>query len=531
MTLADSVPISPLWIGAALVLMGLISVGMGIFVYRRQQAASIRAFAALLLSVAIYSFGYGLELWNDSLAGKLVCLKIQYIGIAAIPAFWNLMILQYAGKEKWLTRNVRMALFVIPVLTLALHYTSAYHPLHYNVQGLAANGPFLNVEFRAGPGYWMYVAYMNLSLLFGNLMLFHYWFQSATLYRHQVEIMIAGSLCPWLGHIVYLTGYSPWGLDLAPLTFFVSLLLLGWGLCGFRLFTLAPIAREVVFDVISDAILVLDVQNQLVDYNEPASRLFSTLSPKALGMPAGEILREAPEILEYAASGARQSRQVRRRVGKRQYWYQVRLSPVLGKAGQVLGRILVLQDITHQQALMENLRVMATIDGLTGICNRNHFMRLCLAEIRRARQRKEPVSLVLIDLDHFKQINDQYGHKTGDLVLKAFAATIAGELRKSDLLGRYGGEEFTVFLPDTSETMALQAAERMRLAVEAGDILIEQERIRITASFGVVSVQDLREDDFDGLLRKADQALYAAKNAGRNSVVLLPETSGTPEMP
>jgi len=516
----ESILLNPGLYGSILVLLGLAIGAVGITIYRRQNQQTITDFAALLITAAIYGVGYGFEVWSPSLAGKLFWLKVQYIGISFLPAFWNLMVIQYIGKEKWLTRNMRIALFIIPIVTLVLHYTDAYHQLHYGVQGLITNGPFINVAFAKGPWYWVYVAYLDLSLLFGNLLLFQYWFQAAALYRGQVAIMIIGSLFPWLGHITYIAGNSPWGLDVAPFAFFISLMLFGWGLYGYRLFTLVPIAREVVFDTISDGILVLDLQSRIVDYNADAGRLFDGLSPSSLGMLVTEVLQPYPALWKQITTGVPEQLECNIVRNENYFWYMSKLMIIPNRAGSAIGRILVLHDITRQKKMMETLTAMATTDGLTGIYNRTYFMELSLREIGRAAEKKEPVSLILIDLDYFKQVNDCYGHKAGDIVLQEFVKIIKGELRELDFLGRFGGEEFMVFLANTSAATAMQVAERLRASVAEARIAYEQTEIQITASFGVVALQGLAAGDFDGLFKKADQALYGAKNAGRNSVIL-----------
>lgn len=162
----------------------------------------------------------------------------------------------------------------------------------------------------------------------------------------------------------------------------------------------------------------------------------------------------------------------------------------------------------------------ATLDGLTGLFNRSHFQtqaRHALAACERAR---EPVALVLCDVDHFKQVNDTHGHAVGDQVLQAVAQIMSRNLRSGDLLARWGGEEFLAMMPRTSPAAALEAAERIRQAVEAFTLELSegQPGVRVTLSFGVSSVRG--PDDLQAATARADQALYASKNGGRNRVTL-----------
>ncbi|OFV89663.1 MAG: hypothetical protein A3G76_10860 [Acidobacteria bacterium RIFCSPLOWO2_12_FULL_65_11] len=163
-------------------------------------------------------------------------------------------------------------------------------------------------------------------------------------------------------------------------------------------------------------------------------------------------------------------------------------------------------------------------DGLTGCFNRTHALEVVGIELRRARRSQLPVSLVMFDLDHFKAINDRYGHQCGDTVLSAVGAKMRELLRGSDMKGRYGGEEFIVLLPETPLEGAKRVAENLRRELAAMPIQWKGETIHITASFGV-TVAQASEIDTEALVGRADQALYRAKAEGRNCVRLSIETA------
>ncbi|NTV94446.1 MAG: diguanylate cyclase [Thiobacillus sp.] len=168
--------------------------------------------------------------------------------------------------------------------------------------------------------------------------------------------------------------------------------------------------------------------------------------------------------------------------------------------------------------LQRELQRQATLDFLTGIPNRRHFMVQAERELHLGRRHASPFSLVVSDLDHFKSINDRHGHPAGDQVLKHFCAVGRQALRKSDILGRIGGEEFAILLPNTGLTEALVVAERVRKAVaETGLDLGNGTTLHITGSFGLTAHGD-GDRDLDDLLRRADAALYEAKESGRNRV-------------
>lgn len=163
------------------------------------------------------------------------------------------------------------------------------------------------------------------------------------------------------------------------------------------------------------------------------------------------------------------------------------------------------------------LEVLATTDGLTKLYNRRHFLELSKREIASALRYRYSVSLLLVDADHFKRINDTHGHEVGDSVLLSVAEALKAELREVDILGRLGGEEFVVLLPRTDGANALQAAERLREAVERREFPTSAGMLRCTISVGVAT-SNSDTVDVEDLLRRADLAMYRAKELGRNRV-------------
>ncbi|CAA7627890.1 Response regulator containing a CheY-like receiver domain and a GGDEF domain [Candidatus Terasakiella magnetica] len=191
---------------------------------------------------------------------------------------------------------------------------------------------------------------------------------------------------------------------------------------------------------------------------------------------------------------------------------------LLGERGG--GTIGILTDITERKRMEQQLRVLATTDPLTSALNRRAFFIAAEQEMERALRYGNALSVVMIDLDHFKRINDRYGHATGDAVLKETVETLRQGMRDLDVLGRLGGEEFAILLPETPLTGALELAERLRQAVEAQVISQSEtkEEIRLTISQGVAE-RGWNEAAFDQMLARADTALYRAKEAGRNRVM------------
>ncbi len=170
-----------------------------------------------------------------------------------------------------------------------------------------------------------------------------------------------------------------------------------------------------------------------------------------------------------------------------------------------------------ERAYHEEIYRLTTVDGLTQIYNKRYFMETLEREIARSNRYRRELSLVMFDIDHFKKINDTYGHLAGDYVLKVLASTIKGKIRREDLFARYGGEEFSIVLPEIDGYNAHQFAEKIRHIVEASEFTFEATKIPVTVSMGVATL-DPETSDAGSIIKRADELLYDAKKAGRNCV-------------
>ncbi len=193
---------------------------------------------------------------------------------------------------------------------------------------------------------------------------------------------------------------------------------------------------------------------------------------------------------------------------------------VLGTDGKVSKVVVVSRDITERKRLEAELREMAATDELTGLPNRRHFLTQLEQELGRVvRVDSYFAAVLMLDLDHFKQVNDNYGHLAGDHVLRQIAAVMRQELRKIDTLGRIGGEEFAVILPGATLATAEVFAERLRQRVAASPAVHENKTIPLTVSIGVAEI-NIDDKSADNVLGRADRALYHAKELGRNKVTV-----------
>jgi diguanylate cyclase (GGDEF)-like protein len=209
------------------------------------------------------------------------------------------------------------------------------------------------------------------------------------------------------------------------------------------------------------------------------------------------------------------------------HMYQnITIFPLASLTGQVEQVCLVIYDVTNEavsrlgmESLNRQLEKISQVDGLTGLCNRRFWDEQFVMEYKRGMRSESPSTLVMLDIDNFKQVNDTYGHPAGDEVIKKLAEIIKKTTRETDVLGRYGGEEFTMILPDTPVANVEFVAERIRRLVEKCNVVYDEISIKFTISVGIAGFKQSYKDS-PQWLDLADKALYQAKALGKNRVIL-----------
>jgi len=282
---------------------------------------------------------------------------------------------------------------------------------------------------------------------------------------------------------------------------------------------------DVVVRHTGEGILVLDPELRVLSANPGFENI--------TGHAASAVLGEVPPLF---GEDADVLQQIRSRLQTGVHWegtlwsrradgdrfpLEASLDVVRDEGGRTVHHVMVFRDVTVQKQLEDRLRELSATDGLTLLANRRSFDEALEREWHRATRHGEPVSLIMVDIDHFKPYNDLYGHVAGDRCLQQVAAAIAAGVRlEGAVVARYGGEEFAVILPRTDEAAAQEIAEHLRRRVEALGIAHGGSPTggRVTVSMGTSTRTPPQAADFVSLMQSADQALYRAKGAGRNTV-------------
>ena len=460
----------------------VISVWLALAAWRRRPTPGATPFSLLMLSVAQWSLAYALELASPDLATKLFWDNIGWLGAVSAPGAWLAFALQYSGRSKWLTRRNVIILALEPLITLLLVWTNGLHGLINNAVSLNTGGPFSSLAFTYGAWFWVNVAYSYLLLLLGTLLissLIQTLMRSATLYRGQAGALLVAVAAPWIANAITIFGWNPFPrLDLTPFAFTVTGLAMASSLFRFRLLDILPIAREVVLENMSDAVLVLDEQNRILDLNPAAQRVLGSAVTELVGLPAAQVFSDWPLDKRYY-----DMTEVRKEIvvdaGEDERCFDLHISPLYQRNGRftITGRLVILSDITKRKQVEKSLR-------------ESHELYLHEQELRRQEaeqlyQHLQNAHQRLRDLD---QLKDQF-LVTASHELRTPLTSVQGYL---ELLA-----EFQDLLPAEQRREFLQKARRScdELVVLLGNVMdvgrLEVEAGLNPADLERVSVQDI----------------------------------------
>jgi PAS domain S-box-containing protein len=375
---------------AMLLIAGLVSVGVGLLVRRCSPAPGQRALAWFMFAVAVWALANGLEMAAVGIPSKVFWTLVSYVGIVSAPVLFFIFSLQYTHRDKWLSRGNAALLWLVPAITFSLAATNHRHGLIWSSFTPGPNPEDNILIYGHGAWFWVHVVYSYSLLMTAAIALALAAWRFHNIYRRQALTLLIGLPIPWLGNIIYVAGLSPIpGLDLTPFAFIVSGAIIAWGVYVWRLFDLAPMARDAVVEHMSDAVLVLDAQSRLADAN-PAARRLLGLDATAIGEDLTTTLAAWPELMK-ACHHAFQAQTVIRTERAEAQYLELRIAPVFDHSKHPTGRLVILRDITEairgaeaereQRSLAEALRDSAGV--LNSTLNLDEVLDHILAELER----------------------------------------------------------------------------------------------------------------------------------------------------
>lgn len=616
--------------------------------WRRRAAPGALALMALMLALAVWAFTYAIFWISVTPGGRIFWLNMTYFGVVSAPLAFFILVQYYIGRSDWLKKWVYVLLLSIPVLTLVFLWTDPLHGLFFG----RTRSADASAIFSGGPWFYVFVVYSYGLLGVSVVLLFRTFLLSSKFYRRQARIMLLAALLPWLANMLALAGRNPLPrLDLTPIFFTATGLLMAYGFFGYHMMDLVPVGRDVLVENIDDAIVVVDLQGRIVDINPKAMELanpgldqpfgkkleevfshwkdvisdyqrlegrtelkldrapFSFLELMAVSLkdrqgqvvgklaswrdisarkqaeeklrvfyhaveqnptaivitdPQGRIEYVNPRLVQITGYDLDELRGKNPSVFKsgetsdefysnlwktvnagevwqgellnckkngETYWVHEMIAPVMDEKGVVTHFVAMQEDVTDRrhaelelrdlnarlqeklvenEALQDQLREEAIRDGLTRLFNRRFMEETLDREISRVERDPRPISVVMMDVDLFKAINDKYGHQAGDAVLQTLGTMLLENTRISDIACRYGGDEMLVVMPGAAQDVAIARAEEWRVAFSMMEFSFGDKTIRTTLSLGVASFPDQAQNPIE-LLNAADKALYFAK--------------------
>ncbi len=463
-------------------------------------------------------------------------LDLTYLGVVGVPIGFFIFSASLTNRVKWLIPSRAYLLCVEPLITIILLFTDSYHGLFFG----GNRQPGSDVILHGGFWYKVNVIYLYGLIALALIFLIQSYFKSGPLQRKQTGIILAGSCIALFTNLLVLQNINPFpDLDLTPIAFSLTSLVYAYGIYIYGILDIIPVARNLVIETMADGVLVVDSNFRIVDVNHAFIQLLHLQSFEPRGQKIGQILPGWEELIRKNSLGLKVKETLQIHPDTSQY-VELQMTSLNDKKNTATGYVLVIRDISDRvnsenqlkrsndqlnvqlekiAEMQEQLREQANRDPLTGLYNRR-FLDLSLnQEIHEADQKGEEISIIFFDIDHFKVINDQFGHLVGDAVLQSIANILLSTIREGDIACRMGGDEFIVVLPRTAIPVAENRALELIQRISNYDFYSPNIKPCIQLSVGVVCYPQ-HGADRDELFRAADMALYQAKSQGRNQVVV-----------
>jgi diguanylate cyclase (GGDEF)-like protein len=489
----------------------IVFAALGVYGVRHRRMPGAAYFAISTFLIAFDSLASMFELSSHSFAAKLFWRNVQQIPLFLSGVIFLALVLDIINVDRRKI-NRYMKVIVLPAIVyLILIWTDSFHHLMRveitlepfgNTERIRVRSTYLSMLFQV---YARVVGIAPLIFILFNLS------KVGKFYRRQYLLIIAAILIPFIA--TFLSQVFPINVAISTIP---TGILLFYALFKYKLLLVRPLAREKLFEVIQDGIIVVDNNGTLVDINPAGLTILKQLSLRDLNMVHGrkveEVLQNSPRLLDGLKSGDRTIPEL----SIYERYYSVSMIEMLDNRAPS-GKLLIFTDITERRDYEAKLWYKAAVDGLTQVYNRQYFLELINQTLSDRHPENDMFIIILLDIDHFKNINDSYGHHVGDLVLERFARILKEATGATGMVGRLGGEEFAIALPHSELEHACVLAENIRLAVQKDTDPAAP--CPVTVSIGMVWTVNPGVS-FQALYQLADEALYDSKQAGRNRLTI-----------
>lgn len=509
---------------------------MAVYAWGRRNEPAAKPFIAVCLIGCFWAFAYGVEMASNDIQVKILSVQIHWMIVAFGPLALLLLVFEHLEITHLLTRWRLAFLLTPPLLITALVWTYPLHELFLYNFTIDQFDALSILHKETG------VLFMPIVLALQGISLITYYYLIRSLAstnhikRQQSIAILLAQLILFLVNGLKNLDISPLqGFDFTPHTLVISSALYAFAIFRYRWLDIIPLARTTLVEVIPAGVIVLDEKNRIVDIN-PFARELLQVTESIIGEKTQNVFAQFNFTFHAETRQEKYKKEIK--IGRnleQLELFEANVMPLKDSAGQFKGHIIMLHDITERkraeitiqdtnqrlyaqlneiESLHAQLREQAIRDSLTGLFNRRYLDEMLEQEIQRAERYHHPLSLIMLDVNSFKKFNDTFGHKAGDLILKTLGELIQSGIRKGDIACRYGGDEFTLILPEIGLVAAQQCADRLRQDIYQMKIEFNGQTLRnITAAIGVAAFPE-HGSTGSLMLQSADRAMYQTKQRG-----------------
>ena len=486
-----------------------ISLVLAIIILRFKTGKNYKLTSLLLISCTVWMLGCALEILNTSLIGKIIFGRIQYFGIVMVPLLFFIITMKYAGFTGMLKKERIIALSIIPAASLVLFLTNSIHGLMWKNGIVHSSGLLIVTSINDyGAAFWVWTSFSYILLFISTVFLFFIFASRYRFFRGQAIALISALLIAWALNIVYVFKIIPSiKFELTPIATLFACLALVFGFTYSKIGEFVPINYESIIESIKDSVIVLDKEGRINFLNKQAQDLFSA-GKDFIGRSIDYVWHDYS--INFTEDEPEVEKDVMINTHQEDRYFNISVSSLKISSMEIGGRLIVIRDITERKKSEEKIKYISFHDNLTDLYNRAYFDE----ELKRMdRERQLPLSIIIGDVNGLKLINDGFGHKKGDLLLRKCAKVLVKSCRSEDIICRWGGDEFAIFLPKTREEEAEEIVERIRL----GCIELENKKLPLSISLGAATKTE-HSQNLQKVIKSAEDGMYRRKLVERNSI-------------
>ena len=503
---------------------------MALYAWGRKNEPAAKPLMFVFFLGGVWAFAYSMEIASIGMQAKIFWMKVSWIAASFGPLIFLLIVLEHLELRHKLTRGLLFILLIPTFVLNLLIWTIPHQELLMHSFYIEHAGALDILQKEYG------ILHTPIFLVLQGITLFSYFLLirsipgSSKIKRLQTLSILFALLIPFIVNIPHILNIEPIkGFDFTPHALVFSSALFAFAIFRYRWLDIIPLARSTLVENIPVGVIVMDAKDRIVDIN-PSAKILMQVDDTVMGQESQSVFASYHRIFH----ASNDPDPISKEVEINDKHVDVHVIPLRNQEGTYNGRILTLQDITERKLANERLQAQlaeiaslhnqlheqAIRDPLTGLFNRRYMSNVLERETHRAERHQRPLSILMIEIDDFKKVNDTFGHDAGDITLKAIAGLIRSNTRTDDIPCRFGGDEFVLILSETPLEAAATCAERLRETTSTLRLDHEGNSISgLTLSIGIAMFPQ-HGNNIISTLRAADIAMYQAKQTGKNRVII-----------